>query len=101
MDYRVDPKGKIFTTHITKRNQAVTVCIGDLIIQGVVHLTPDNRLKDELNSTEKFIAITHAQVFQMGGEKPMYETPTLIVNKEQINWVLPKESPDPSDESSS
>lgn len=99
MDYRVDPKGKVFTTHITKRSQAAIVCIGNLVIQGIVHLTPDNRLKDELNGNEEFIAITHAQVFQMGVEKPMFETPTLIVNKKQINWLFPKESPEPTDES--
>ena len=101
MDYRVDPKGKVFTTHITKRNLAVVIGLGAHIIHGTVYLMADNRLKDELNNGEQFIAVTDAQVFQPGVASPLYASPVLIINKEQIAWILPQEPTLPSEESDS
>ncbi len=91
MNYRIDPKGKVFTTHVTKRSLAVILSLGNSIIHGMVYLMADNRLKDELNEGEQFIAVTDAQVYQPGSETPIYESPTLIVNKQQIGWIFPKE----------
>jgi hypothetical protein len=98
MDYRIDPKGKVFTTHITKRNLDVVISLGNSIIQGKVYLMADNRLKDEMNDGERFIAVTDAQIFQPGSESPLYESAALIINKEQINWIFPKEPAIPSEE---
>lgn len=89
MDYRVDEKGKVFTTRVTKQSVAITARVGDSIIQGVVHIQPDNRLKDELNHEEDFIAITDAQVWTLTGSNPVYASPVLIVNKAHIHWLFP------------
>ena len=91
MDYRVDEKGKVFTTRVTKASVAVTARVGDSIIQGMVHLSPDNRLKDEMNHGENFIAITDAQVWTVGGTNPIYSAEVLIVNKPHIDWIFPRE----------
>ncbi len=99
MDYRVDPKGKVFTTRVTKRNLAVIIGLGAHVIHGTVHLMADNRLKDELNDGEPFIAVTDAKVFQPGFAAPIYESPALIVNKEHIAWILPQEPALPAEES--
>jgi hypothetical protein len=93
MDYRVDEKGKVFTTKVTKQGVAVTVHIRDSIIQGMVHVSPDNRLKDELNHGETFIAVTDAQVWTLNGTNPIYSTEILILNKSQIDWIFPREEP--------
>ncbi len=92
MDFRIDPKGKVFTTHVTKRSLAVILSLGNSIIHGKVYLMADNRLKDELNNGEQFIAVTDAQVYQLGSDSPAYESSALIINKEQIDWIFPKES---------
>ncbi len=99
MDYRIDPKGKVFTTHVTKRSLSVVIGLGNSVIHGNVYLMADNRLKDELNEGEKFIAVTDAKVYHAGSEVPLYESSALIINKQQIDWIFPKESSTQAEES--
>ncbi len=91
MDYRVDEKGKYYTNHINKRTISVIAQIENNIVRGIVHLTLDNRLKDELNTDESFIAITQAQVTERGNDRILYKSDVLIVNKQRIVWILPRE----------
>lgn len=91
MEYRIDEKGKVFTTRMTKRAVSVVACIGDLIVRGTIHLKPDNRLKDELNDNEQFIAFTQAQISERRSKRVLYKTDALIVNKAQIVWIFPRE----------
>jgi hypothetical protein len=92
MEYRVNEKGKVFTTRVTKRCLIVTACVRDWIIQGAIHLTGDNRLKDELNDSETFVAVTDAQVSHAQSEQPVFKTPVVIVQKAEIAWIFPHES---------
>lgn len=98
MGFRVDEKGKVFTDRVTKYQVSVIARVLDLIIEGNVHLKPENRLKDELNDSEQFIAITHAQAMLKEGEPPLYTTDALIVNKAHIAWIFPRESNQPNRE---
>ena len=91
MDFRVDAKGKYYTTHVSKQSVDVTARVKDSIIQGTIHLAPDNRLKDELNGSETFLAVTNAQVWAVDGTQPLYSTPVLMINKDQIAWIFPHE----------
>jgi hypothetical protein len=98
VNYRVDDKGKFFTAHVTKLRLPVTACIGNWLVEGIVHLKSDNRLKDELNDNEAFIAITQARVWASGTSKPVYEPEVLIVHKNEIAWIFPRDSGAPSAE---
>jgi hypothetical protein len=98
VNYRVDDKGKFFTARITKLRLPVTACIGNWIVEGTVHLKSDNRLKDELNDGETFIAVTQARVWEIGSDKLIYEPEVLIVHKNQIIWIFPRESTAPPTE---
>lgn len=94
MDYRVDEKGKTYTTRMTKqtvRTVAVTIATLTDLIRGVVYLTLDNRIKDELNSGERFIAVTQAEVFDHSGQTPLGHHSVLILNKDQLIWISPQE----------
>lgn len=93
MDFRVDAKGKVFTAHVTKNQMAITAGVGDLVIRGILHIKPDARLKDEMNDSEPFIAITNARVTTKTGILPVYETDALIVNKSQLAWIFEDPSP--------
>jgi hypothetical protein len=93
MEYRVNEKGKVFTTRVTKRRLLVTACVRNWIIEGAVHLSGDNRLKDELNDSETFVAVTEAELFHAQGEPPAYKTPVVIVQKSDIAWIFPHEPP--------
>ena len=98
MDFRVDAKGKYYTTHVSKQSVAVIARVQDSIVHGTVHLSPDNRLKDELNDNETFLAITDAQVWEVNGALPLYSTQVLMLNKSQIVWIFPRETTQPEEE---
>ena len=91
IDYRLDQKGKYYTTHINKRAAQVIALAQGTLIAGSMHLLLDNRVKDELNSGERFIAITSAEVRELTTDKLLYQTETLILNKDQIVWLFPIE----------
>jgi hypothetical protein len=59
-------------------------------IHGEIHVRPSERLKDELNRSEKFLAITHAVVFDTRGQE-IYRCEFLTLNREHIVWLIPDE----------
>lgn len=89
MQTQVDEKGKYYTDHVTKRGMSVVAAMRGAVVRGVVHLALDNRLKDEMNNAERFIAITKAQVWDADENRLQYQADVLIVNKEQIVWIFP------------
>ena len=91
MNLRVDAKGKYYTTHVSKLGVDVTARVRDSIVHGTVHLAPDNRLKDELNAEETFLAVTNAQVWEVNGAQALYKSQVLMINKDQIAWIFPRE----------
>jgi hypothetical protein len=95
VNYRVDDKGKFFTAHVSKLRLPITACIGNWIVEGTIHLKSDNRLKDELNDGETFVAITQARVWEAGSGKLVYEPEVLIVHKNEIVWIFPRETTPP------
>lgn len=91
MDYRVDEKGKIFTKHVNKRSIPVILRVEDTIVEGIVHLTLDNRLKDELNNGETFIAVTTAKMTDANSGQTLHESEVVLINKHRITWIFPFE----------
>jgi hypothetical protein len=83
-----DDKGKLFTDVVTKRALTVILYTPDHTIQGEIHLLPDDRLIDDLNHPEKFLAVTHAAVYSHAGEL-LYQTAFLSINRDHIVWVAP------------
>lgn len=87
----VDPKGKHFTAVVQKRAIAARIQTTRQLIQGKVHTPPDQRVTDELDSSQRFLAVTEAQVFDEQG-KPVGSFPFLSVNKTQIVWLAPMDN---------
>jgi hypothetical protein len=54
----------------------------------MIHVRQDQRLKDELENAEQFIAVTEVSVCDAEG-KVIYSGPFLAIQKEQIVWVMP------------
>jgi len=90
MNVRYDDKGKFFTSIITK--DEVPSIIQTLVtrIQGKMHVRIDERVKDELNRNEQFLAITDAIVFNLQGKK-IYDAKFMLVNRDHVVWVVPDE----------
>ncbi len=88
MTIEFDEKGKFFTDVVSKVPvQAVVQTVGQLV-RGKVHVREGERLKDELDRDELFLAVTDASVIGLNGEV-QFQTPFLAVRRSQIIWVLP------------
>ncbi len=85
-----DDKGKIFTNVIPKRPVAVILQTPIHRIKGCMHVRPSERLKDELNRSEKFVAITDAVIYDSSGVE-IYRCDFLTINSDQIHWLIPEE----------
>ena len=83
-----DEKGKIFTSIITKKPAEVIIHTLLHKITGVLHYRPDNRLIDELNSTNLFLAVTNGKVYDQNNNL-LYQSDFITINTNQIIWVIP------------
>ena len=88
MTIEFDDKGKIFTEVVPKVAIPAVVQTTEQLIRGNVHVRRDERLKDELDRDELFLAITDAEILRSDGE-PLFQTRFLAVRRAQIVWVFP------------
>ncbi len=89
MTFEYDEKGKFFTDVISKNPVDVLVQTTEGLIHGTVHIRKDERLKDELDRDEFFLALTEASVYNLAGEM-VQENDFIALHKRQIVWVIPK-----------
>jgi hypothetical protein len=85
-----EEKGKIFTQIVTKEPVDVIIQTDTSRIHGRVHVRPEDRLKDELDRCESFLAVTQAKIFDFEGENLLYQTDFIAVRITSISWVLPQ-----------
>ncbi len=88
--FEYDEKGKVFTDVVRKQPLPALVQTPIHSIRGYIHVRPGERVKDELDRNELFLAMTHAQVISAEG-KVLHEAPFIAVRREQILWVIPLE----------
>jgi hypothetical protein len=88
MSIEYDEKGKFFTNVVTKIPVHATVQTTIQLIQGNVYVRKGERLKDELDRDEIFLAMTDAVVLDQDG-KTLFESPFLAIHRAQIVWVRP------------
>lgn len=88
MSLEFDDKGKIFTEVVPKISIPAVVQTTQQLIRGNVHVRRDERLKDELDRDELFLAITDAQVLD-ANNNVLHESQFIAVRRAQIVWVMP------------
>ena len=88
MSVRVDPKGKIFTNVVQKNQLTVMIQTVTGLIHGRVFLHPDQRLVDEMNGDDRFLAVTEAEVFGLAG-RVEHHSKFLTLNKRHVVWIRP------------
>lgn len=93
VDY--DERGKFFTNVVTKRPVKALIQTTTHLIRGTIHIRQDERVKDELDRDELFLAVTGAAVLGTGGEA-LHSAPFLAVRRAQIVWLMPEEEGEPS-----
>lgn len=84
-----EDKGKIFTQVVSKKPVMVIIQTTKNRIHGKIHIRPEDRVKDELNRRETFIAVTDAIVYSTENEV-LYTSSFLTLNTEQIVWMIPE-----------
>lgn len=88
MSIEFDDKGKFFTEVVSKVSIPAVVQTTQGLIQGNVHVRRDERLKDELDRDEFFLAMTDAQVIGADNQV-LHEARFMAVRRAQIVWVIP------------
>lgn len=88
MTIEYDDKGKYYTNVIQKVPVPSIVQTTTNLIRGLIHVRQDERLKDELEINEQFIAVTEVSVCDADG-KVIFRGPFLAVQKDQIVWIMP------------
>jgi hypothetical protein len=96
MTIEFDEHGKYFTDIVTKIGIAAVIQTLTHRIEGVIHVRPDKRIKDELDHDEPFMAVTNARVYDLRGEL-LYDCKFMTVNRAQVIWVIPHDAYEDSD----
>lgn len=88
MSFEYDSKGKIFTNVVSKVAVSALVQTTLHMIRGTIHIRQGERVKDELDRDELFLAITDASVLAVDGSV-LHTAPFLAVRRAQIVWIIP------------
>jgi hypothetical protein len=91
MTFEYDEKGKIFTDVVTKTTIPATIQTTTHLMRGHIHVRRDQRIKDELDLPESFLALTDVSVMGPDGQ-PLFHAPFLAVRRSHIIWVLPEQT---------
>lgn len=91
MTIEYDEKGKIFTDIVTKVAIHATVQTTTHLMRGLIHVRRDQRIKDELDVNDNFLALTDVTVMASDGQI-LFQAPFLAVRRSQIVWVLPEQN---------
>ncbi|HZD57499.1 MAG TPA: hypothetical protein VE136_12280 [Anaerolineales bacterium] len=95
MSIQFTSKGKIFSDIVFKDSIPATIQTERCRIYGTVYMHRQNRLIDELNHSDPFIAVTDATIFKDNGEI-LYKSDFVTINRDHIIWLLPHEEGDES-----
>ena len=90
MSFDYDDKGKIFTDVVSKIAVYATIQTTTHMLRGRIHVRRDQRIIDELDVNENFIALTEVTVLSSDGQ-PLFQSPFLAVHRSHIVWVLPEQ----------
>src|SRR5215216_2782663 len=90
MTFEYDEKGKIFTDIVSKVAMPATIQTTTHLIRGLLHVRRDQRIKDELDLNENFLAMTEVSVLGPDGQT-LFQAPFLAVRRSHIIWVLPEQ----------
>lgn len=88
MTIEYDEKGKYYTDVVKKFPVPVVIQTTNHLVRGWVHVREGERIKNELEREEAFLAVTTATVY--GAEdKLLFTASFMAVRREQIVWLLP------------
>ena len=90
MSFDYDDKGKIFTDVVSKVAVYATIQTTMHMLRGRIHVRRDQRIIDELDQNEDFIALTDVSILGNDGQV-LFQSPFLAVRRSHIVWVFPEQ----------
>jgi len=93
MSNEYEERGKFFTDVVSKVAIYATIQTTTHMIRGRIHVRHDQRIIDELDLNENFIAITDVSVLGANGQV-IFQGPFLAVRRSHIVWVVPEKKAD-------
>ncbi len=88
MTIEYDEKGKFYTDIIKKLPVSVAIQTVTHLVRGLVHVREGERLKNELERVEMFLAVTNAVIYD-AGDKVLFSAPFMAIQRSQIIWIMP------------
>jgi len=88
MTIEYDEKGKYYTDIVKKIPVPVVLQTATHLVRGLVHVREGERLKNELEREEAFLAVTNASVYGPD-DKALFTMPFMAVQRAQIVWIMP------------
>lgn len=88
MTIEYDEKGKFYTDIVTKISIPSVIQTATHLIRGNVYVRQGERLKDQLETDERFTAVTDAKVYDKEGSV-VFSGPFLAIRRDQIVWIMP------------
>jgi len=96
MTIEYDDKGKFYTDIVKKMPVPVVIQTVNHLVRGLVHVRDGERLKNELERDEMFLAVTHAAIYG-ADDKVLYNVPFMAILRAQIIWIMPVGEEDQKD----
>ena len=96
MTIEYDEKGKFYTDIVKKLPVPVVIQTSTHLVRGLVHVRDGERLKNELERDEMFLAVTNASIYE-AGDKVLYTVPFMAVQRAQIIWIMPVDEEEQKD----
>jgi hypothetical protein len=88
MTIEYDEKGKFYTDIVKKQPVSVVIQTVTHLVRGLVHVREGERLKNELERDEMFLAVTNASVYG-ADDKILFTVPFMALQRVQIVWIMP------------
>ena len=98
MTLHYDDKGKFYTEYISKDAVNAVIQTNTHRITGKIFIRVGERVSDELNGSEQFLAVTDASIFDNAGDLS-YKCDFITVNRDHIIWIMPEETTQSGEES--
>jgi hypothetical protein len=90
MTIEYDEKGKFYTDIVKKMPVSVVIQTATHLVRGLVHVRDGERLKNELERVEMFLAVTDAVIYS-ADDKVLFTAPFMAIQRAQIIWIMPVE----------
>jgi hypothetical protein len=90
MAAQIEGKEEVSFQYISKKPVPVLIQTSSQRLHGDVHVGLGKRLKDELDGGLQFLPVTNVVVYGTDGQA-VYRTHFLLINRDQLVWILPDE----------